>query len=138
MDELCHPFKSAKGYLCHNGHWFQGAFAARMLAGHWSDSKVAAHWLALHGWKSFCKEATQGVWLYLVRRGCAVHYKGGALKVEINTGALCSEACPDWGEWVQAAQGTYNPGAKIPEAKFTPVFMNRVTHSDYFNVPGLR
>ena len=108
VDELCHPFGTGMGYLIHNGHWMKGAFAAKLMAGEWSDSRVAALYTRLYGWGSLCHHVDSGVWIHLIKEGVQVCYKSGSLYVELQTGSLCSEPCPLWGEWAPAQEGIYD------------------------------
>jgi hypothetical protein len=114
IDELCHPFKTSRGYLVHNGHWQKGAFSSLLLDGQWSDTKIAAHFIYLYGWKKFVKEVNSGVWIHLVKGGAEVCYVSGDLYVEQETGALASGPCKSWGDWGPAKPGTYEVGEKIP------------------------
>lgn len=120
IDDLCHPFPTANGnYLVHNGHWPKAAFAAKLLKGEWSDTAVAALHIRLHGWDSFVAECNSGVWLHLTKKGCQVHYASGSLMVDVNTGALASEACPGWGDWVNVAYGTYGACQRPKQVQFS-------------------
>jgi len=111
-DDLCHPFDTGHGWLAHNGHWHQGAFAAKLFQGSWSDTAIAAYWIELYGWDSFCRECRVGVWLHLTPRGLQVLYCSGSLYVESRTGALCSEPTRLWGDWQPVRPGAYQAGER--------------------------
>lgn len=117
-DALCHPHKTRYGWLVHNGHWHTGAFAVRVLHGEWSDTAVAALHVKVYGWRATTAHLTSGVWLHLVKGGCAVCYRSGDLWVETRTGSLASEPCPRWGDWTKAEPGVYDTNESVtPERK---------------------
>jgi hypothetical protein len=118
-DELCHPFRVKPGcFLVHNGHWHEGAIAARLMddGTQWSDTRCAARWIRLHGWGSFTRNCHDGVWLYMTPEGLFTHYATGDLYQCLDTGSLCSEPFKRFGLWDTVTRGTYEPDDKLPIA----------------------
>lgn len=109
-DEQCHPFeikgREFKGYLCHNGTWFEGQTMAKYF-GVGSDTAALAKLIGMFGLKNLKERKLfpeSGVFLlYGARPGKTplhrVLYMGGDLEYCPTTGAWASEFGDNWKHW---------------------------------------
>ncbi len=109
LDELCHPFPCAGGWLAHNGHWplaHERGLAMQAEHGPMSDTRFFSMVVGEMGFERAVDRFTPpGVWLHMLRCGRLAVYKGsGSLCWSPDLDAWGSEPA-DVGEWWQLDSG---------------------------------